>query len=75
MRSPVALPPPPRGRSAPLARNHHIHRIHHLTYEISEQNAVVRDIIARCLEVLKIPTPDTFLGRKTQEPFPEENAE
>ncbi|MGY8705023.1 hypothetical protein RAD16_04670 [Bradyrhizobium sp. 18BD] len=22
-----------------------------------------------CLEVLKLPRPDTFLGRKTQEPF------
>ncbi len=30
----------------------------------------LREIIARSRELLKEPPPDTFLGRKTQEPFP-----
>jgi hypothetical protein len=28
------------------------------------------DLIAKSRELLKLPTPDTFLGCKTQEPFP-----
>ncbi len=32
----------------------------------------LRKLIAWSREVLKEPMPDTFLGRKTQEPFPEE---
>ena len=36
----------------------------------AENIETLRDIIARSLDVLKGSTPDTFLGRKTQEPFP-----
>jgi hypothetical protein len=39
----------------------------------AEHIRTVRDALARSLQILKesIP-PDTFLGRKTQEPFPRE---
>jgi len=40
------------------------------TVRIDEQITVTRGIIAKCLDVLKEPLPDTFLGRKTYEPFP-----
>ena len=30
------------------------------------------EAIARSLRLLAVPVPDTFLGRKTQEPFPTE---
>jgi len=33
----------------------------------------VRETIKASLEELKLPLPDTFLGRKTQEPFPNED--
>ncbi|MBR0855459.1 hypothetical protein [Bradyrhizobium liaoningense] len=32
-----------------------------------------REISVRSFEVLKMPVPDTFLGRKTQEPFAAED--
>jgi hypothetical protein len=35
----------------------------------------MRDSIARSREILKGVLPDTFLGRKTQEPFPKEEEE
>ena len=31
-----------------------------------------RDAVARCIDILKAPLPDTFAGRKSQEPFPKE---
>lgn len=31
----------------------------------------IREIMKESREVLKQPNPDTFLGRKTQEPFPQ----
>ena len=36
----------------------------------AERIQTLRDIIGRSLGLLKSSTPDTFLGRKTQEPFP-----
>ncbi|MCA1545714.1 hypothetical protein I6F36_02660 [Bradyrhizobium sp. BRP19] len=33
----------------------------------------VRKAIRESLEVLTLPRPDTFLGRKTHEPFPSED--
>jgi hypothetical protein len=33
----------------------------------------LRELIAESREMLREPLPDTFLGRKTQEPFPNEN--
>ena len=52
--------------------NHHIARVHDLAAEIVQQNAAIRRIVADASEVLKQPKPDTFLGRKTQEPFRKE---
>ena len=31
-----------------------------------------RDAVARCIDILKAPSPNTFAGRKSQEPFPKE---
>lgn len=53
-----------------MASNDHIHRVHLLTAEIVAQNAVIREVIAQATEILKTPVPDTFLGRKTYEPYP-----
>jgi len=33
----------------------------------------LRKLIAWSREILKRPMPDTFLGRKTQEPFPRQD--
>ena len=35
----------------------------------------MRESIALSREILREPVPDTFLGRKTQEPFPKEGEE
>lgn len=31
---------------------------------------LIRECVREARRVLNLPTPDTFLGRKTQEPFP-----
>ena len=37
----------------------------------AKQSASIRDLIANCIKMLReSPVPDTFLGRKTQRPFP-----
>ena len=56
-----------------MADKSQVYRVHDLAYDIFEQNTLVREIIAKSLEVLSTPVPDTFLGRKTQEPFPRED--
>ena len=44
--------------------------------EDAKQARLIRKVIADSLEILrKSPPPDTFLGRKTQEPFPKEKNE
>ena len=53
--------------------DHPILRTRTVASEIEEQNEIIRVIIAKCLDVLKVPLPDTFLGRKTQEAFPKED--
>lgn len=59
-----------------MADKRHISGVYGLASELAEQNvANMREVIAKSLEVLKAPQPDTFLGRKTMEPFPEENIE
>jgi len=50
-----------------------IHHVHNETAAIATQNERVRSEIAKALEVLKTPRPDTFLGRRTQDPFPGED--
>jgi hypothetical protein len=43
---------------------------------LSQVLAETRELIEQALLLLRDPLPDTFLGRKTQEPFPvEEKAE
>lgn len=44
-------------------------RIYHRKSTDAEQ---IREVIKESRELLKQPSPDTFLGRKTQEPFPSE---
>jgi hypothetical protein len=52
----------------------HVYCVREEASAIAEQNSLVREMIARCLETLKTPMPDTFLGRRTQEPFPREES-
>ncbi len=55
-----------------MAEHPRIRTIHNVAAEIAEQNVVAKQAVAKALEVLKQPPPDTFLGRKTQETFPNE---
>lgn len=42
----------------------------------AEQQRGIRELIAYSLQILRASlAPDTFLGRKTQEPFPQEDAQ
>ncbi|MCP3367845.1 hypothetical protein [Bradyrhizobium cajani] len=52
--------------------DHHLRRIHDEAAAIARQSAHLRDLLTRSFEILKQPVPDTFLGRKTYEPFPSE---
>jgi hypothetical protein len=46
----------------------------HYPLQSDEKHAdQVRKAIRESLEILKLPRPDTFLGRKTHEPFPSED--
>ncbi|WFU28035.1 hypothetical protein QA649_17975 [Bradyrhizobium sp. CB1717] len=56
-----------------MADHSQIHRARNLAAEIAEQNDKIRQITAEAAEALKLPQPDTFLGRKTQEPFRDED--
>jgi hypothetical protein len=44
-------------------------RLSLVTAGIYEQNARTRALVALSLEALRLPMVDTFLGRRTQEPF------
>jgi len=50
-------------------------QLRELSSEIAESKAHVRSFIAKSVEALKRTELDTFLGRKTQEPFPKEEEE
>jgi hypothetical protein len=51
----------------------HVFRISKsLKKQEAEHLRQVYDAIARGLEILKAPLPDTFVGRKSQDPFPKE---
>ena len=50
--------------------NPRIHYVHNHASEIAEQIAFMRETVRRAVEMLRLPIPDTFLGRKTHEPFP-----
>jgi hypothetical protein len=48
-------------------------RIYHLNRRAEDEEvAEIRRELARATKLLCKPMPDTFLGRKTQEPFPAE---
>ncbi|MCA1438442.1 hypothetical protein I6F33_36720 [Bradyrhizobium sp. BRP20] len=49
--------------------------LHVLASEIREECARIRQKTAEAAAALKLPKPDTFLGRRTYEPFPEEPKE
>ncbi|MBR0780824.1 hypothetical protein [Bradyrhizobium iriomotense] len=57
-----------------MASHNHISRARNLVAEFDEQNALMRELVAEASKVLQLPVPDTFLGRKTQEPFPWEES-
>ncbi|WP_143278167.1 hypothetical protein [Bradyrhizobium sp. UFLA03-84] len=46
------------------------HQTDHATW-YNELVKLTQDILARSRKVLGLPRPDLFLGRKTQEPFPQ----
>ena len=54
----------------PDANRTYKRNIHDEIAAIARQNAYVRDIIAQSCKLLQEAMPDTFLGRKTYEPFP-----
>ena len=58
-----------------MPNNANIFRIHNEATKIAEQNARMRELNARSIEVLAATKPDTFLGKKTQEPFPRDDEE
>ena len=47
-----------------------IYRPENLNYEIAEALARFRECTARAVELLSLPPPDTFLGRRHHEPLP-----
>jgi hypothetical protein len=48
----------------------HTRRVRDEASAIARQNEFMREMLARSFEILRQPVPDTFLGRKTYEPFP-----
>jgi hypothetical protein len=46
------------------------HKIHHDDANFQSGIARAREVIARCIEVLQQPRPDTVLGRERHEPIP-----
>lgn len=43
-----------------------------VSQQVDQQIADTREVMARSLELLRGPKPDSFAGRKTQEPFSKE---
>ena len=56
-----------------MADRTQIHRAYSVASQIAQQNAIIREVIAKAMDVLRAPVPDTFLGRQTHEPFPKES--
>ncbi|WP_407158444.1 hypothetical protein [Bradyrhizobium sp. STM 3557] len=46
--------------------------VHHPSSSDFDQTTQMRRIVQRARELLKQSLPDTFLGRKTFEPFPQQ---
>ncbi len=61
------------GAGAVMRESAGLNRLTALTAGIDEQSARTRVLIALSLEALRLPLPDTFLGRRTQEPFLKED--
>jgi hypothetical protein len=52
-----------------------VHRLSDALRDVAAKHLeLVRDAIVRSRELLKFPPPDSFVGRKTQEPFPSADA-
>jgi hypothetical protein len=43
--------------------------------DLSQLLARTRELVRQAAQQLRDPLPDTFLGRKTQEPFPREETD
>jgi hypothetical protein len=43
--------------------------------ELARIMSATRDLVTQAGKLLRVAVPDTFLGRKTQEPFPKESAD
>jgi hypothetical protein len=59
-----------KARSFPM---HIIYRPRDLVVEIGKYRAKAQEAIESARRVLQLPAPDTFLGRKSYEPFPTED--
>jgi hypothetical protein len=46
--------------------------VYHACSTDFDQTAEMRRVVQQARELLKQPPPDTFLGRRTFEPFPQE---
>ncbi|OPY95174.1 hypothetical protein A5906_09650 [Bradyrhizobium sacchari] len=53
-----------------MADHNHLSHARNLAAEFAAQTDLMRQLVAEAAKVLQLPVPDTFLGRKTQEPFP-----
>ncbi|QOZ29668.1 hypothetical protein XH93_12165 [Bradyrhizobium sp. CCBAU 51753] len=53
-----------------MADTDHASRVHHEAFRDYVTGRVC-ELISRAAELLKVPAPNTFIGRKTQEPFPQ----
>jgi len=52
-----------------------LRRVHHTLQSDAAHIEMARQAIRQSMEVLKLPAPDTFLGREAYKPFPKENEE
>jgi hypothetical protein len=51
-----------------------VHRLSNTMKDLAATHLeLMREAIAKSREILKGPAPDSFTGRKTQEPFPSED--
>jgi len=50
-------------------------QLHEQSSEIADQKAINHEFVAKSRQVLEGARPGTFLGRKTQEPFPKQDDE
>ncbi|MGY4572002.1 hypothetical protein ACVWY5_005072 [Bradyrhizobium sp. USDA 3256] len=58
-----------------MHKRRHMYRARDLASELMELEVRMREMVAKGVDALKVPVPDTFLGRKTYEPFPQEESQ